>query len=199
MIRVYGQTINQMKIALLTIAMILAIAFVMNYSGMTSTLGLAFAATGFFFPFFSAFIGWLGVFLSGSDTASNSLFGPMQVVTAQQLGINPVIAGATNSSGGVMGKIDLPTEPDGRRLGHRPGRKGGGHLPDDLQMVGNSGRRRGDTLHDPGPPHTLDRPDGRRRLEDPIRFKVCGPPAPIRYRRTSSIREKFLTAGNPLV
>ena len=108
MIRVYGQTINQMKMALLTIAMILAIAFVMNYSGMTSTLGLAFAATGFFFPFFSAFIGWLGVFLSGSDTASNSLFGPMQVVTAQQLGINPVIAGATNSSGGVMGKMISP-------------------------------------------------------------------------------------------
>ena len=108
MIRVYGQTINQMKMALLTIAMILAIAFVMNYSGMTSTLGLAFAATGFFFPFFSAFIGWLGVFLSGSDTASNSLFGPMQVVTAQQLGINPIIAGATNSSGGVMGKMISP-------------------------------------------------------------------------------------------
>lgn len=107
-LRVYGQTLNQMKLAFLTIAMVLALAFVLNYSGMTSTLGLAFATTGFFFPFFSAFIGWLGVVLSGSDTSSNTLFGPMQTVTAQQLGIEPALAGATNSSGGVMGKMISP-------------------------------------------------------------------------------------------
>lgn len=107
-LRVYGETLNQLKLAILTIAMILAVAFVMNYSGMTSTLGLAFAGTGLLFPFFSAFIGWLGVFLSGSDTSANALFGPMQTVTAQNLGIEPALAGATNSSGGVMGKMISP-------------------------------------------------------------------------------------------
>lgn len=108
MARVYVQTLDQTKLALLTIGLILGIAYVMNYSGATSTLGLAFAGTGLLFPFFSAFIGWLGVFLSGSDTSSNSLFGPMQTVTAQQVGIEPALAGATNSSGGVMGKMISP-------------------------------------------------------------------------------------------
>ncbi len=107
-LRVYGRTLNQLKYAIVTIAMILALAFIMNYSGATSTLGLAFAGTGVLFPFFSAFIGWLGVVLSGSDTSSNSLFGPMQTITAQQLGIDPALAGATNSSGGVMGKMISP-------------------------------------------------------------------------------------------
>lgn len=107
-LRVYGQTLNQLKLAILTVAMILAVAFVMNYSGATSTLGLAFAGTGLLFPFFSAFIGWLGVFLSGSDTSANALFGPMQTVTAQNLGVEPALAGATNSSGGVMGKMISP-------------------------------------------------------------------------------------------
>ncbi len=108
MLRVYGRSVNQLKLAILTIAMILAVAFVMNYSGATSTLGLAFAGTGLLFPFFSAFIGWLGVFLTGSDTSANSIFGPMQVITAQQVGIEPALAGATNSSGGVMGKMISP-------------------------------------------------------------------------------------------
>ncbi|AHY47548.1 lctP: transporter, lactate permease (LctP) family [Rubrobacter radiotolerans] len=108
MVRVYGRSINQLKLAILTIALILALAFVMNYSGATSTLGLAFAGTGLLFPFFSAFIGWLGVFLSGSDTSANSLFGPMQTITAQQVGVEPALAGATNSSGGVMGKMISP-------------------------------------------------------------------------------------------
>jgi lactate permease len=94
--------------AIVTIAMILALAYITNYSGATSTLGLAFADTGILFPFFSAFIGWLGVVLSGSDTSSNSLFGPMQTITAQQLGIDPSLAGATNSSRGVMGKMISP-------------------------------------------------------------------------------------------
>ena len=107
-LRVYGRTLNQLKFAIITIMMILALAYIMNYSGMTSTLGLAFAATGFLFPFFSALIGWLGVVLSGSDTSSNALFGPMQTITAQQVGVEPALAGATNSSGGVMGKMISP-------------------------------------------------------------------------------------------
>lgn len=106
--RVYVRTIVQMRWALATIMMILGIAFVMNYSGATQTLGLALATTGVLFPLFSAYIGWLGVFLTGSDASTNSLFGPMQVISAHQLGINPVLAGATNTSGGVMGKMISP-------------------------------------------------------------------------------------------
>ncbi|NYI99078.1 L-lactate permease [Streptomonospora nanhaiensis] len=106
--RVYWETAVQMRWALATITMILAIAHVMNYSGATSTLGLALATTGVLFPFFAAFVGWLGVFLTGSDASSNSLFGPMQVVSAQQLDVNPVLAGSANTTGGVMGKMISP-------------------------------------------------------------------------------------------
>jgi L-lactate permease len=106
--KVYLQTIVQMRWALATIMMILGIAFVMNYSGATQTLGLALATTGVLFPLFSAYIGWLGVFLTGSDASTNSLFGPMQVISAQQLGVDPTLAGATNTSGGVMGKMISP-------------------------------------------------------------------------------------------
>jgi lactate permease len=77
----------------------------MNYSGATVTLGLAFAATGALFPFFSALLGWLGVFLTGSDTSANALFGNLQVVTANSLGFDPSIMAASNSAGGVMGKM----------------------------------------------------------------------------------------------
>ncbi len=77
----------------------------MNYSGMTVTLGLAFAATGALFPFFSALLGWLGVFLTGSDTSANALFGNLQVVTANSLHLNPATMAASNSAGGVMGKM----------------------------------------------------------------------------------------------
>ena len=104
----YSKTLHQMRWALATIFMILAIAFVMNYSGATQTLGLALATTGAVFPLFSAYIGWLGVFLTGSDASTNSLFGPMQVISAQQLDLNPILAGATNTSGGVMGKMISP-------------------------------------------------------------------------------------------
>jgi lactate permease len=104
----YGKTLHQMRWALATIFMILGIAFVMNYSGATQTLGLALATTGVLFPVFSAYIGWLGVFLTGSDASTNSLFGPMQVISAQQLHISPILAGATNTSGGVMGKMISP-------------------------------------------------------------------------------------------
>jgi L-lactate permease len=98
-------TARQLALPLLTIASVLALAFLMNYSGATVTLGLALAATGSLFPFFSAILGWLGVFLTGSDTSSNALFGNLQVVTAGRLGLNPVLMAASNSSGGVMGKM----------------------------------------------------------------------------------------------
>jgi lactate permease len=88
-----------------TVASVLAMAFVMNYCGATGTLGLAFAATGAMFPFFSSLLGWLGVFLTGSDTSANALFGNLQVVTAQKLGFSPSLMAATNSAGGVMGKM----------------------------------------------------------------------------------------------
>ena len=90
---------------MLTIASMLGLAYLMNYSGMTSTLGLALAATGSTFPFFSAILGWLGVFLTGSDTSANALFGNLQVITANQLGINPVLTASVNSAAGVMGKM----------------------------------------------------------------------------------------------
>jgi lactate permease len=77
----------------------------MNYSGATGTLGLAFAATGPVFPFFSAMLGWLGVFLTGSDTSANALFGPLQTVTASKLSMSPVLMASSNSASGVMGKM----------------------------------------------------------------------------------------------
>ena len=90
---------------MLTIASMLALAYLMNYSGMTSTLGIALATTGRAFPFFSAMLGWLGVFLTGSDTSSNALFGNLQVITANQIGLNPVLAASVNAAAGVMGKM----------------------------------------------------------------------------------------------
>lgn len=103
--RIFLTTCKQLAMPMLTIAAVLALAFVMNYSGATATLGLAFAATGVLFPFFSALLGWLGVFLTGSDTSANALFGNLQVVTAGRLGLDPVLMAASNSSGGVMGKM----------------------------------------------------------------------------------------------
>jgi len=102
---VFKQTARQMFLPLLTIASVLGLAFVMNYSGATATLGLAFAATGGLFPFFSPMLGWVGVFLTGSDTSANALFGNLQVVTAKRLGLSPILMAAANSSGGVMGKM----------------------------------------------------------------------------------------------
>ena len=89
----------------ITVAAMLAMAFTMNYSGATGTLGLAFASTGRLFPFFSPILGWLGVFLTGSDTSANALFGPLQVVSANRLGFDPILIAAANSVGGVMGKM----------------------------------------------------------------------------------------------
>ncbi len=104
-VRVFAATARQLFFSELTIAAVLALAFLMNYSGATATLGLAFAATGILFPYFSAMLGWLGVFLTGSDTSANALFGNLQVVTAGRLDLNPVLMAASNSSGGVMGKM----------------------------------------------------------------------------------------------
>ena len=102
---VLGLVTRQLSLPALTTSSVLAMAFLMNYCGATATLGLAFAATGVLFPFFSALLGWLGVFLTGSDTSSNALFGNLQVVTAGRLGFDPILMAATNSVGGVMGKM----------------------------------------------------------------------------------------------
>ncbi len=103
--KIYLDTFKQLKLAMLTIASMLGLAYLMNYSGMTSTLGLALAASGGAFPFFSAVVGWLGVFLTGSDTSANALFGNLQVVTANTLGLNPILTASVNSAAGVMGKM----------------------------------------------------------------------------------------------
>ena len=103
--RTYRTTFQQLAMPMVTISCMLALAYLMNYSGMTSTLGLALAATGSVFPFFSATLGWLGVFLSGSDTSANALFGNLQVVTANALSINPVLTASVNSAAGVVGKM----------------------------------------------------------------------------------------------
>jgi len=102
---IFVKTIGRVKISLLTIAAMLALGFVSKSAGMDATMGLAFASTGVLFPFFSAMLGWLGVALTGSDTSSNVLFGGLQKITAQQLGLNPVLTAAANTTGGVMGKM----------------------------------------------------------------------------------------------
>jgi len=105
MVQTYGATLRLVRFSLLTIAAMLAIGITTRYSGIDATLGLAFSRTGVLYPFFAAMLGWLGVALTGSDTASNVLFGSLQTISARQLGINPVLAAAANSSGGVMGKM----------------------------------------------------------------------------------------------
>lgn len=105
LIRAYGETLWVVRYSLITIAAMLALGTLTRYSGVDATLGLAFAGTGALFPFFSALLGWLGVALTGSDTASNVLFGGLQKITAEQLGLPPVLMAATNSTGGVMGKM----------------------------------------------------------------------------------------------
>ncbi len=103
--RLLWTVLKQLAFSLLTVACVLGLAYVMNYSGAVVTLGMAFAATGALFPFFSGMLGWLGVFLTGSDTSANALFGSLQVVTANSLGYDPTIMAASNSSAGVMGKM----------------------------------------------------------------------------------------------
>jgi lactate permease len=98
-------TAKRMSLSLLTIASVLALAYVLNFCGATATMGMAFSATGASFPYFSAMLGWLAVFLTGSDTSANALFGNLQVVTAKTLGLDPTLMAASNSAGGVMGKM----------------------------------------------------------------------------------------------
>jgi len=103
--RVFAGTFKRARLSLVTIAAMMALGFTTRFGGLDSTMGLAFASTGWLFPFFSPLLGWLGVALTGSDTSSNVLFGNLQQVTATQVGISPVLAAAANSSGGVMGKM----------------------------------------------------------------------------------------------
>jgi lactate permease len=101
----FMQTLRRMKIPVVVIALVLGLGFLTRYSGTDAVLGLAFTGAGSFYPFFAAYLGWLGVFLTGSDTASNALFGSLQRITAEQLNLNPILIVATNSTGGVMGKM----------------------------------------------------------------------------------------------
>ncbi|HYR58095.1 MAG TPA: L-lactate permease, partial [Chthoniobacteraceae bacterium] len=103
--KLYGRTLLRVRTSLLTIATMLALGFTTRYSGSDTTMGIALAHTGWWFPFFSPLLGWLGVALTGSDTSSNVLFGNLQQVTAAQLGLPPILTAAANSSGGVMGKM----------------------------------------------------------------------------------------------
>ena len=105
MARVYWRTVKLVRLSLVTISAMMAVGFTTRYSGLDATLGLAFAQTGFLYPFFGTMLGWLGVALTGSDTSSNVLFGSLQKITAEQLGLSPVLMAAANSSGGVMGKM----------------------------------------------------------------------------------------------
>ncbi|GLH68979.1 L-lactate permease [Geothrix rubra] len=105
LLKIYWNTLKRVKISLLTIMAMLALGFTTKSAGLDATVGLAFASTGAIFPFFSAMLGWLGVALTGSDTSANVLFGGLQKITAQQLGLNPVLTAAANSAGGVMGKM----------------------------------------------------------------------------------------------
>lgn len=108
LVQCFVRTIKQIWQAVLTVMLIVALAYVMNYSGLAYTLGLAVASTGSAFVLFSPFLGWIAVFLSGSDTSGNALFGNLQVVAARQLNLNPLLFAATNSSGGVLGKMISP-------------------------------------------------------------------------------------------
>lgn len=105
LLNIFGHTLVRLRFAIIAMTCMLGLGYVTRYSGMDAVLGLAFTRTGWFFPFFGTFIGWLGVALTGSDTSSNVLFGGLQKITAQQLNLSPILMCATNSAGGVMGKM----------------------------------------------------------------------------------------------
>ncbi len=105
MFHIFGRTLFRLRFAIVAMTCMLGLGYVTRYSGMDAVLGLAFTRTGWFFPFFGTFIGWLGVALTGSDTSSNALFGGLQKITAQQLNLSPILMCAANSAGGVMGKM----------------------------------------------------------------------------------------------
>ena len=103
--RIFWRTLKRMRLAIVAISFMLGLGYTTRYSGLDAVLGLAFTRTGWLFPFFGSFLGWLGVALTGSDTSSNALFGSLQRITAEQLGLDPVLMCAANSAGGVMGKM----------------------------------------------------------------------------------------------
>jgi lactate permease len=105
MMQIFGHTLYRMRFAIIAMTFMLGLGYVTRYSGMDAVLGLAFTRTGWFFPFFGTYIGWLGVALTGSDTSSNALFGGLQRITAEQLNLSPILMCASNSAGGVMGKM----------------------------------------------------------------------------------------------
>lgn len=105
LLKIFGRTVVRLRFAIIAMGCMLGLGYVTRYSGMDAVLGLAFTRTGWLFPFFGTYIGWLGVALTGSDTASNALFGGLQRITAEQLNLSPILMGATNSAGGVMGKM----------------------------------------------------------------------------------------------
>lgn len=107
-VKTFGETLNELKYPIITIASVVGFAYVTNSSGISTTLGMALAKTGALFPFFSPFLGWIGVFITGSDTSANLLFGNLQKITATSIGMDPVLAVAANSSGGVTGKMISP-------------------------------------------------------------------------------------------
>ncbi len=107
-VKTFFETLHELRFSILSIGLVLGFAFVANYSGLSSTLALVLAGTGAAFPFFSPFLGWLGVFLTGSDTSANALFGSLQASTAHQVGISPELAVAANTTGGVTGKMISP-------------------------------------------------------------------------------------------
>jgi lactate permease len=107
-LRIYGRTLNQIKWALVTVCTVLAVAYVMNFSGQTITLGTWAAGAGAFFAFLSPLIGWFGTAVTGSDTSTNSLFGALQVTAAKHAGLSPTLMAAANSSGGVLAKMVSP-------------------------------------------------------------------------------------------
>ena len=105
LMKTFWRTLVRMRLAMIAISFMLGLGYVTRYSGLDAVLGLAFTRTGWLYPFFGTFLGWLGVALTGSDTASNALFGSLQRITSQQLGIDPILMCAANSAGGVMGKM----------------------------------------------------------------------------------------------
>jgi len=105
LIKIFWKTCVRMRLAMVAISFMLGLGYVTRYSGLDAVLGLAFTRTGWLYPFFGTFLGWLGVALTGSDTSSNALFGGLQKITSQQLGIDPILMAAANSAGGVMGKM----------------------------------------------------------------------------------------------
>ena len=104
-LRIFFSTLQQLKLSLVAIMAMLGVGFITRYCGMDATMGMAMSHTGVLFPFFGTMIGWLGVALSGTDAGSNALFGSLQVITANKLGLSPILMGAANSAGGVMGKM----------------------------------------------------------------------------------------------